>query len=287
MKKQSAGLLLLSFLLAAMLCCPLAQAEQGKDGAILIVAFGTSIEKAKVSYANVEKQVKAQYPDREVRWAWTAHSLLKAREGQRPMLSVQEALAALATEGVKSVDILSLHVIPGQEYHNLVQTARAFEGLPKGLERVGVSPPLLHDTESVKTVAGLLLQTLPKTRKAGEAVIFVGHGTHHAAGVYYPALQYYFSKQDKNALVGTVEGDLELDGILEILKAGSVKKVWLAPLMMVAGDHAGNDLFGAEGDSWKSRLEAKGINVESLAKGLGEYPPLVEQWVKGLSPKSQ
>jgi sirohydrochlorin cobaltochelatase len=274
------ALIAAGLLLAALGGTPATGAEAGET--VLIVAFGTSIEKARVSYQNVEKQVRAEFPEPDIRWAWTAHSLLKTGPGGVPMLSPQEALAGLATEGVKKVSVLSLHVIPGEEYNNLVETAKAFEGLPKGLEKITVSPPLLADTESVLEVAELLLKSVPKSRKPEEGVVFVGHGTHHPSGVFYPALNYYLSGMDKNAFVGTVEGDLTLERTIAALKAASVKKVWLAPLMTVAGDHATNDLFGSEPDSWKQRLTAGGIRVETINKGLGENADMVARWVGGL-----
>ena len=273
-------------LIAVLACCLPALAEKKAEEAILIVAFGTSVEKARVSYANVEKQVKGAFPGKEIRWAWTAHSLLKSSEGAA-MLSPQEALARLGTEGFKKVSVLSLHVIPGQEYSNLVETAAAFEGLPKGLEEVQLSPPLLWDTDSMRVVAELLLKSVPKKRKAGEAVLFVGHGTHHPAGVYYPALQNYLNTSDPQAFVGTVEGDLDLAAVSKTLKMKGIKKVWLIPLMTVAGDHATNDLFGDEADSWKQTLKAAGIAVEEVKMGLGENPDLVSRWVKGLKAPKQ
>jgi sirohydrochlorin cobaltochelatase len=259
-----------------------ALAAEAPKEAVLIVAFGTSIEKARVSYAKVEEEVKAAFPRREILWAWTANSLLKTAPKGAPMLSTQEALAKLATDGVKEVTILSLHIIPGSEYSDLAKNAAAFEGLPKGLTRVRLSPPLLNDTESVATVAKALLKSVPQARKADEAVLFVGHGTHHPAGVFYPALQYYLGELDKNAFVGTVEGDLDLEKITAALKAKAIKKVWVAPLMTVAGDHATNDLFGAEPDSWKQHFQAAGIQVEAIPKGLGENPDLIALWISGL-----
>lgn len=273
---------LVAGLIAGVLCCAPVMAKEAAKEAVLIVAFGTSIEKARVSYQNVEKQVRAAFPNHDVSWAWTAHSLLKTGPEGMPMLSPQEAFAKLATEGVKEVSVLSLHVIPGEEYNALVQTAEAFEGLPKGLETIRLSPPLLNGTESTKEVAKLLLQSLPKERKAGEAVLFVGHGTHHPSGVYYPALNYYLTTLDANAFVGTVEGDLDLENVTAALKAKSVKKVWLAPLMTVAGDHAMNDLFGDEDDSWRKHLTANGVKVEAINKGLGENPDIIARWVDGL-----
>ena len=283
MKKSVLKILATAFLVVA-LCVPCAHAKtdvatKSKE-AILIVAFGTSVEKARSSYVNVEKQVKAAFPDQEIRWAWTAHSLL--RSGGKDMLSPQEALARLATEGIKEVSVLSLHVIPGAEYNNIVRYAAAFEGLPKGLERIRLAPPLLYDTDSMQAVAQALVKNLPKERQPGDAVLFVGHGTHHPAGVYYPALQYYLSTLDKNTFIGTVEGDLDLERTTAAMKTQGIKKVWLAPLMTVAGDHALNDLFGDEADSWKQHLEKNGFAVETVRKGLGEYSDLISLWVNGL-----
>lgn len=279
--KSLSSRFVLSFLLVLMSAVPALSAEAVKP-AILIVAFGTSVEKARVSYANIEKEVRTAFPGHELRWAWSAHSLLQSGPDGKAALSPQEALARLATEGVKDVGLLSLHVIPGAEYSNIVRYAGAFEGLPKGLERIRLSRPLLYDTDSMAAAAGALLASLPKERKPGEAVLFVGHGTHHPAGVYYPALQYYLSSLDSKAFVGTVEGDLNIETVAGNLKAASVKKVWLAPLMTVAGDHAVNELFGDEADSWKEQLKARGFVVESIVRGLGEYPACAQLWVKGL-----
>lgn len=259
-----------------------AEAAPAAEKHVLIVAFGTSFQKAGISYANVEKQLLASCPGVKTHWAFSAHSLLKSGPDGERMLSPQEALARLATEGVKELAVLSLHVIPGAEYSGLEQTARAFEGLPKGLEKVTVSPPLLADAESLAEVAPLLLKSLPEARGAQEAALFVGHGTHHAAALCYPALQYYLGLLDDRAFVGTVEGDMGPERVLAAMKAKGVKKVWLAPLMTVAGDHAANDLFGSDAGSWKSLLTAGGIAVETVPKGLGEYPFIVEQWLKGL-----
>jgi sirohydrochlorin cobaltochelatase len=272
---------ILTFLLSV--CCGAAFAEHpsGKD-AVLIVAFGTSVEKARISYTNVEERVKKAFPDSVLRWAWSARSLLKKGPKDNPALSVQESLAKLAAEGVENVSVLSLHVIPGSEYADLLQNARAFEGLPKGLRHVRVAPPLLSDTESLRAVARLLLETVPAERGKDEGVLFVGHGTHHPSGVYYPALQYYLQAMDGNAFVGTVEGDLDVASVLRSMKGKGLRKVWMAPLMTVAGDHADNDLFGPEADSWKQRFTADGIQVRSIAKGLGEYPAFVARWIAGL-----
>jgi sirohydrochlorin cobaltochelatase len=288
-EKQITSVVLCLTLLMLWLCPALAEQTKPEE-AILLVAFGTSVQKAEIAYDNVEKQVRADFPDKEIRWAWSAHSLLNANP-ENPRLSVQEALAKLATEGAQRVFILSLHVIPGIEYSNLVQTARAFEGLPKGIQEIRVSRPLLDDAASLDVVAQALVENAPQERKPDEALVFVGHGTSHGAGVYYPALQYYLHVLDKNVFIGTLdfekgekhtEGSPSLKDVVNALQVNDIRKVWLAPLMMVAGEHTVNDLFDSEEDSWKQVIMANDIQVETIDKGLGEYPALVEQWVRNL-----
>ncbi|MDR2800547.1 MAG: sirohydrochlorin cobaltochelatase [Desulfovibrio sp.] len=261
-------------------CVGRSWAEKPRETAILIVAFGTSVEKARVSYEAVEKQVREAFPDRRIEWAWSARSLLGTTPARMP--STQQALAQLGADGTEKVLVLSLHVIPGREYHDLIQTVNAFEGLPKGIKEIRLGPPLLNDTDSLKAAAAILIKNAPRDRRPGEALLLVGHGTHHPAGVYYPALQYYLSALDKNVFVGTVEGDPGFEEARAAMKGAGVKKIWLAPLMTVAGDHSRNDLFGPEAGSWKRRLEADGFTVECVDKGLGEDPALISLWIKGL-----
>ncbi|MDR2892941.1 MAG: sirohydrochlorin cobaltochelatase [Deltaproteobacteria bacterium] len=258
---------------------------QNATEAVVIAAFGTSVERAKVSYSNVEAKVRAVLPGRPILWAWTAHSLLPRAASADPVYTVQEALAKAGRAGVKKVYLLSLHVIPGLEYANLEQAAAAFAGLPKELEVVLLSRPLLHDTASLAKMAEILLQGLPGERRSDEAALFVGHGTHHPAGVYYPALQYYLSRRDAGALVGVVEGgegSPDLESVIHVLREKEIKTVWLVPLMVVAGDHAMNDLFGVDPDSWQERLKAQGFAVKPVQRGLGENPAIVDLWAERL-----
>ena len=259
-----------------------ASAAPAAKPAILIVAFGTSVESGKAAYTNVDSQVKAAFPHHTIAWAWSAHSLLTTTAGQ-PMLSPQQAFANLATQGVKDVTVLTLHIIPGAEYHGLVATAKAFEGLPKGIRTIGISTPLMYNTASLQQLAAILLTQLPPQHAPNEGIVFVGHGTHHPAEVYYPALQYYLQQQDVNAFVGTIEGDMDLQTTLAKLKKQGITKVQLAPLMTVAGEHARNDLFGDEAESWKSTLEKNGITVTPLVQGLGEKPEIAAMWVNSLT----
>ena len=174
-----------------------------------------------------------------------------------------------------------LHTIPGVEYHDVLRTAHAFKAMPGGME-VLVGCPLLFRHEDMERAVEAMLDAVPKARKPGEAVVLMGHGTHHPGNTYYPALQYYFWKKDPNVFVGTVEGTPSLEDIKAELKARNIKKAWLLPFMSVAGDHATNDMAGAEPDSWKSVLSKAGIKCTSVLKGTAEYDKIVDIWVDHL-----
>jgi sirohydrochlorin cobaltochelatase len=131
-------------------------------------------------------------------------------------------------------------------------------------------------------VAETFLRIIPQERRKTDAVVFMGHGTHHPANVYYAALNYHVEKLDSNVFVGTVEGWPELDGIMSDLKKNRIKKAYLMPFMTVAGDHARNDMAGADENSWKAILENAGIECVPVLKGIAEYQEFVDIWVDHL-----
>lgn len=250
---------------------------------ILLVAFGTSVPEAQVAFKNIEEKVKAAFPDVPVRWAYTSHIIREklAKEGQH-LDSPVVALAKMKDEGFTHVAVQSLHTIPGEEYHDLVAVAHSFKGQPNGIRRILVGNPLLAQDEDLRKAADAMLSNVPDKREKDEAVIFMGHGTHHPGNAFYPAFQYYLWKKDANAYMGTVEGSPSLDDIMASLKARGVKKAYLIPFMSVAGDHAQNDMAGPEDDSWKSILTKAGIECETVLKGTAEYDNIVEIWVEHL-----
>jgi sirohydrochlorin cobaltochelatase len=261
-----------------------AHGEKGsmKKG-ILLVAFGSTIPEAQVSFENIDRSVRKAFPGVEVYWAYTSRTIIAkmAKEGKHLVTPV-EALARMMREKFTHVAVQSLHVIPGAEFHGLVQNVRRFEGMSKGMEQVLVGYPLLATSEDLQRVAEAMLKVIPSERKANDAVVFMGHGTHHPADVYYAAMNYHVQKLDPNIFVGTVEGWPEIDDIIGELKRGSLKKAYLMPFMSVAGDHARNDMAGPEEDSWKSILEKEGITCEPVLKGMAEYQEFVEIWVDHL-----
>lgn len=286
--------------LAICLCvCLAAPALAGHDvkkepkRAIVVAAFGTTVPEAAPAIDKIVERVRAAYPGLPVTLCYTAamirHKLAKA--GQH-VPSPAEALAALPDQGVTDVALMSLQTIPGHEYDDLVRTAAAFSGLPKGLTKVAVSAPLLFFREDFPRVAKALLEAAPTERQPGEAVIFVGHGTDHPANMAYPALQYTLWRLDPNAFVATVEGTPSFDDVVAELGKRNVKKAWLLPLFAVAGDHARNDMAGTEKDSLASRLKAADIEVVPVLSGNGDHEAVAAVWmdhlktvVQGLSGK--
>lgn len=274
--------ILLSLLLLGIIISNSCFAQKDKKG-ILLVAFGTTVPRAKVALDNFDKLFKAEFPDIEIRWAYSAKMIRKKIRRQGTEIdSPAEALAKMGEDGFKTVYVQSLHTIPGSEYNDLVKTINAFNKMPKGIEVAKLATPLLYNHHDMEACSEALIANLPDERKSKEAVILMGHGTHHYANIYYPGLQYYLWKHDKNVFVGTVEGSPELKNIVSVLKEKNIKKVWLMPFMSVAGDHAINDMAGDEDDSWKSQLIKQGFKVECYLKGTGEINDIAKIWVKHL-----
>ncbi len=251
--------------------------------AIVVAAFGTTVPEAAPAIEKMVARVKAAYPGVPVSLCYTAAMIRHKLAGEgRPVPSPAEALAALPDQGVTDVALMSLQTIPGREYHDLVRLAEAFSGLPKGLDRVTVSAPLLFSPEDFPRVAKALLEATPRERRAGDAVIFVGHGTDHPANMAYPALQYSLWRLDPNAFVATVEGGPGFaDAVAELKKRG-LKKAFLVPLFAVAGDHARNDMAGGEKDSLAGALAGAGIEAVPVLSGTGEREAVAAVWLDHL-----
>jgi sirohydrochlorin cobaltochelatase len=127
-----------------------------------------------------------------------------------------------------------------------------------------------------------ILENIPSERKPDEAVVLMGHGTHHPSNAFYAALMFQVQLKDSNIFVGTVEGYPEVDLIRELLLKNKIKKAYLMPFMSVAGDHAKNDMAGDEDDSWKSILTKAGIECVPVLKGTAEFDNFVDIWVDHL-----
>lgn len=240
-----------------------------KKQAILLAHFGTShADTREKTIGAVEREAKAAFPDWEVRGAFTSGMILRILKKQGICLqSVPEALETLLKEGFERVVIQPTHMICGEEYDKLRMQAEPYrEKFPE----FSVGKPLLSSTEDMREICRFYDREFP--RQQGEALVLMGHGTTHFANAVYPAMSYIFDEMGfSNILVGAVEGYPDIEIVRKELKRLDVRKVTVTPLMLVAGDHAVNDMASEEPDSWKSLLESDGYEVTPVVRGLGEY----------------
>ena len=286
---QKKSLMLFSSLFVAVCLSTVAIAAGGhghkieKKVGILLVAFGSSEASAQVSFENIAKKTKAAYPDIPVRWAYTSTIIRKklAKQGKQ-LDSPEVALAKMQDEGFTHVAVQSLHTIGGDEYHDLRRTVGAFK-IMGGFQRIILGYPLLATQKDMERAVDAILENIPSERKPDEAVVLMGHGTHHPSNAFYAALMFQLQLKDPNVFVGTVEGYPEVDLMRELLAKNKIKKAYLMPFMSVAGDHAKNDMAGDEDDSWKSIFTKAGIECIPVLKGTAEFENFVQIWVDHLA----
>jgi sirohydrochlorin cobaltochelatase len=253
-----------------------------KKVGILLVTFGSSEESAQVSFENIDQKVKAKYPNIPVRWAYTSTIIRDKLAKQGKMLDSPEvALAKMQDEKFTHVALQSLHTIGGEEYHDLRRTVGAFK-MMGGFQQIVLGYPLLATQEDMERTSDAIMTTIPKERKKSEAVVLMGHGTHHPSNAFYAALMFQMQLKDPNIFIGTVEGFPDIDLIKDLLLKKKIKKAYLIPFMSVAGDHAKNDMAGDEDDSWKSILTKAGIKCVPILKGSAEFDAFVDIWVDHL-----
>lgn len=248
---------------------------------VLFVAFGTSVPQADKALRGLEATFEKSHPGLDVRWAFTSNIIRHklAKQG-RELDSVTTALSKMLDDGYTHVAVQSLHTIPGEEFHQKVlSVVSRFSGGPGGFRQVTVGSPMMATDADMQAVTAAVQSSIPAERKADEAVVLMGHGTHHSGNIFYPGLQWYVAQKDPNIFVGTVEGTPSLDTIVAELKDRGIKTAWLMPLMSVAGDHAQNDMAGDEDDSWKSVFKANGITPKCVLKGTAEYPEFAAIWL--------
>jgi sirohydrochlorin cobaltochelatase len=195
--------------------------------------------------------------------------------------SPEVALAKMQDEGYTHVAVQSLHTIGGAEYHDLRRTVGAFKVMG-GFQGIILGYPLLATQQDMQRTVDAILKTIPQDRKKSEAIVLMGHGTHHPSNAFYAALMFQLQLKDPNIFVGTVEGYPEVDLIKELLLKKKIKKAYLMPFMSVAGDHAKNDMASDEDDSWKTIITKVGIQCVPILKGTAEYDVFVDIWVDHL-----
>ena len=264
---------MLSILLALMVimgCMSFASAEEVKP-VILVVSFGTSYDDNRdLSIGAVEADITAAFPEYEVRRAFTAQTVIDIL-GDRNDLdidNVTEAMDRLVADGVTKVVIQPTHVMNGAEYDDVMAEIAPYADKFEGM---AVGAPLLTTHEDYEAVIDALLADNENAGSADTALVYMGHGTHHFANATYSQLEAMMHAEGyENAFVGTVEGFPTLEVVQSQVAAYGAKKIVLMPLMIVAGDHANNDMAGDEEDAWKVILTNAGYEVECVLEGLGQ-----------------
>lgn len=241
---------------------------------VLMVSFGTTVPSGQKAIDNLYSTLKLSCPEVEVRLAYTSNIIRRklAEEGKEiesPMI----ALSRMRDEGFTDVVVVSTHIIPGEEYCDLISVVQGFQSIEGkyGFDRLVLSKPLLYADEDFKAMAGFLKRTYGSKIDRDGTVALMGHGSPHFANSAYGQLQVVLDDLAPGFLMGTVEGTPQLDHVIRRLKHGKYKKVTLVPFMIVAGDHATNDMAGPEDDSWANILKGEGFRVSSILTGLGEY----------------
>ena len=272
------------------------------ENELLVVSFGTSFNASRAAdIKGIEDALQAAYPDWSVRRAFTAQIIInhvQARDGEK-IDNMQQAMDRAVANGVKNLVVQPTHLMHGAEYDEMMEMIDSYRDK---FESVAVAEPLLgevgadaavinSDKEAVaKAITAAAVKdagfdSLDAAAAEKTAFVFMGHGTSHTAKISYSQMQTTMQTLGyDNVFIGTVEGEPEetaCENVIEAVKAAGYTKVVLRPLMVVAGDHANNDMAGADDDSWLSQFKASGAfeEVDTQISGLGEISDIQQLYI--------
>lgn len=249
--------------------------------AILTVSFGTSYNDSREkTIGAIEQALAKAYPEYEVRRAFTSGMILrklKERDGIE-IDNVAQALERAAADGIRTLIVAPTHMMAGFEYQDVVKEVEAYRNR---FEKVYLSAPLLDSDADYDAVIAAIVGRTAAYDDQKTAICFMGHGTEADSNRVYAALQEKIrAKGYANYYIGTVEAAPSIEDVVKLLSEKEIyRRAVLEPLMVVAGDHANNDMAGEEDDSWKSILEKKGYEVICILEGLGELPAIQKIYV--------
>ena len=248
---------------------------------LLVVSFGTSFnDSRRLTIGAIEGSLAESFPDWSVRRGFTSQIIIDhvlSRDGVA-IDNVTEALNRAADNGVKTLVVQPTHLMDGFEYNDLVDE---LAGYADAFEAIAVGEPLLSSDEDFAAVAEAIVQATAEYDDGETAICFMGHGTEAESNGVYAKMQQVLSEAGyDNYFIGTVEAEPSVEDLLAAVQAGDYKRVVLRPLMIVAGDHANNDMAGDEEDSWKSVFESAGYEVECVLSGLGELEAIRDLFVQ-------
>ena len=247
---------------------------------LLIVSFGTSVpETRKKTIEAIEKDLAAAFPERKAYRAWTSSIIRRKIKSTENLAvdSVEEALERMLSDGITDLLVQPTHMLPGGEYGKVVS---ALGAAGSRFQRFRLGKPLLTDEADVQAAAAILENAFSDLGD-DELLALMGHGSAEAEPNFYLLLTEAFRRDGKpNFCVGTVEEEPGFAPVLAAAKEQKPKCVRLLPFMVVAGEHALNDMAGEEEDSWASMLRKEGFRVECILKGMGEFPQLRAMYIE-------
>lgn len=258
--------------------------------AILVVSFGTSMPEARKAIDNLVDSAKKEFPDYEVRLTFTSNIIRRkiSKEFNENISNPVEALAKLNDEGFAEVFIMPTHIIPGEEYDEIKNVYEAFKVLKGkyGFKKLKLGTPFMNSSKDCERMAEILIERFKtQIQNPDTAVVLMGHGTpEHFANSMYAQLQLALNqKLYGKFFLGTVEASPMIDDVVaELKRHPEIKNLVISPLMIVAGDHANNDLAGEDDEeSWLNILKSNGYkNIKTYLVGLGEDKNIAGDFVK-------
>ena len=256
-------------------------ADEIGEKELLVVSFGTSFnDSRRMTIGGIERALQKAFPDWSVRRAFTSQIIIdhvKNRDGE-VIDNVAEALDRALENGVKTLVVQPTHLMHGYEYTDLVNELAEYAD---AFESITVGEPLVNSEEDFALTAAVLADVTADYDDGKTAIVYMGHGTEAASNEIYAKMQQIMTSAGyENYFIGTVEAEPSVDDVLALVQAGSYERVVLRPMMIVAGDHANNDMAGDEEDSWKSVFEAAGYDVECVLQGLGQSRVIQQMFVQ-------
>ena len=251
------------------------------DNELLVLSFGTSFnDSRRLNIGAIESDLEKAFPDYSVRRGFTANIVIdhiQSRDGIK-MDDVDEAMNRAVDNNVKNLVIQPTHLMNGLEYQELEEQVAQYAD---AFDKIAIGKPLLTSEDDFKRVEQALVDWTSEYDDGETAICFMGHGTEAESNEVYQKMQDLLTADGHdNYFVGTVEASPSLEDVLAKVKAGSYKRVVLEPMMVVAGDHANNDMAGEEEDSWKTTFEDAGYEVTCLLRGLGENEAIRQIYVE-------
>ncbi len=251
------------------------------ENELLVLSFGTSYnDSRRLTIGAIEDQLEKSFPDYSVRRGFTANIVIdhvEKRDGEK-IDDINESLKRAVDNGVKNLVVQPTHLMNGLEYDELKSDIAQYSD---AFDKIAIGQPLLSSDEDFSRVENAIVDWTKDYDDGETAIVFMGHGTSADSNSVYQKMQDLLTKDGHtNYFVGTVEATPSLDDVMAAVKKGNYKRVVLEPLMVVAGDHANNDMAGDDEDSWKSQFEAAGYQVECLLRGLGENETIRQIYVE-------